>query len=164
MFKAVLIEQAEGKSTRARLTEIDEAMLPDGDVTLRVEYSTINYKDALAITGKGPVVRRFPMVPGIDMAGTVETSSHPDFETGDKVLLNGYGVGEGHWGGLAGKARVSGDWLLPLPAGVTTRQAMAIGTAGYTAMLCVQALERHGLAPGDGEVLDHDALQRPRRA
>jgi acrylyl-CoA reductase (NADPH) len=153
MFKAVLIEQAEGKSTRATLTEIDEAMLPDGDVTLRVEYSTINYKDALAITGKSPVVRRFPMVPGIDMAGTVETSSHPDFKPGDKVLLNGYGVGEVHWGGLAGKARVSGDWLLPLPAGVSTRQAMAIGTAGYTAMLCVQALERHGLAPGDGEVL-----------
>jgi acrylyl-CoA reductase (NADPH) len=128
-------------------------MLPDGDVTLRVEYSTINYKDALAITGRGPVVRRFPMVPGIDMAGTVESSSHPGFSPGDKVLLNGYGVGESHWGGLAGKARVSGDWLLPLPPGLTTRQAMAVGTAGYTAMLCVQALERHGLAPADGEVL-----------
>jgi len=127
--------------------------LPAGDVTVRVEYSTLNYKDALAITGKGPVVRQFPLVPGIDFAGTVEESSNPGFKRGDKVLLNGWGVGESHWGGLSQIARVKGEWLIPLPGALTARQAMAVGTAGYTAMLCVMALERHGLAPGDGEIL-----------
>ena len=127
--------------------------MPAGDVTVRVEYSTLNYKDALAITGKGPVVRQFPLVPGIDFAGTVEESSNPGFKRGDKVLLNGWGVGESHWGGLSQIARVKGEWLIPLPGALTARQAMAVGTAGYTAMLCVMALERHGLAPGDGEIL-----------
>ncbi|MDT4833096.1 Acrylyl-CoA reductase AcuI [compost metagenome] len=120
---------------------------------MRVDYSTLNYKDGLAITGKSPVVRQFPMVPGIDLAGTVETSSHPDYKVGDAVLLNGWGVGETHWGGLAQKARLNGDWLIPLPAAFSPRQAMAIGTAGYTAMLCLLALERHGLKPGQGDVL-----------
>ena len=127
--------------------------MPAGDVTVRVEYSTLNYKDALAITGKGPVVRQFPLVPGIDFAGTVEESSNPGFKRGDKVLLNGWGVGESHWGGLSQIARVKGEWLIPLPGALTARQAMAVGTAGYTAMLCVMALERHGLTPGDGEIL-----------
>jgi len=127
--------------------------LPAGDVTVRVEYSTLNYKDALAITGKGPVVRQFPLVPGIDFAGTVEESSNSGFKRGDKVLLNGWGVGESHWGGLSQIARVKGEWLIPLPGALTARQAMAVGTAGYTAMLCVMALERHGLTPGDGEIL-----------
>jgi acrylyl-CoA reductase (NADPH) len=132
---------------------IDEGELSDGDVTVQVDWSTINYKDALAITGKAPVVRRFPMVPGIDFAGTVTESSHPDWQRGDRVVLNGWGVGENHWGGLAGMARVRGDWLVRLPAGFTPRQAMAIGTAGYTAMLCLLALEKHGIAAGDGEIL-----------
>jgi acrylyl-CoA reductase (NADPH) len=127
--------------------------LPAGDVTVRVEYSTLNYKDALAITGKGPVVRQFPLVPGIDFAGTVHESSNPALKRGDSVLLKGWGVGETHWGGLAQIARVKADWLIPLPGALTTRQAMAVGTAGYTAMLCVMALERHGLTPGDGEIL-----------
>lgn len=152
MFKALVVEQTDGKS-HAKVTELDEAQLPQGDVTVRVEYSTLNYKDGLAITGKSPVVRKFPMVPGIDFAGTVEQSDHAGFKVGDKVLLNGWGVGESHWGGLAQKARVSGDWLLPLPQGLTTRQAMAVGTAGYTAMLCVQALERQGVTPANGEIL-----------
>jgi len=152
MFDAILIEKSE-QGSRASLTQLEEARLPAGDVTVRVAYSTLNYKDALAITGKAPVVRSFPMVPGIDFAGTVEHSYHPDFRPGDQVVLNGWGVGETHWGGLAGKARVKGDWLVPLQAPFTPRQAMAIGTAGYTAMLCVLALERHGVAPGDGEVL-----------
>ena len=152
MFKAILIEKdAEGH--RAGLTELDDARLPEGDVQVKVEYSTLNYKDGLAITGKAPVVRSFPMVPGIDFAGTVERSDHPDFKPGDRVILNGWGVGEQHWGGLAQRARVKGDWLVPLPAGLSARQAMAIGTAGYTAMLCVLALEWHGVKPGDGEVL-----------
>jgi acrylyl-CoA reductase (NADPH) len=152
MFDAILIEKSE-QGSRASLTRLEEVRLPAGDVTVRVAYSTLNYKDALAITGKAPVVRSFPMVPGIDFAGTVEHSDHPDFRPGDQVVLNGWGVGETHWGGLAGKARVRGDWLVPLQAPFTPRQAMAIGTAGYTAMLCVLALERHGVAPGDGEVL-----------
>ena len=152
MFKAILIEKdAEGH--RAGLTELDDARLPEGDVQVKVEYSTLNYTDGLAITGKAPVVRSFPMVPGIDFAGTVERSDHPDFKPGDRVILNGWGVGEQHWGGLAQRARVKGDWLVPLPAGLSARQAMAIGTAGYTAMLCVLALEWHGVKPGDGEVL-----------
>ena len=120
---------------------------------MRVDYSTLNYKDALAITGKGPVVRQFPMVPGIDFAGTVERSSHGDYQSGDRVLLNGWGVGETHWGGLAQIARVKGEWLVPLPAALTTRQAMAVGTAGYTAMLCVLAVERHGITPQSGDIL-----------
>ena len=152
MFKAVLIEKDEA-GYRAGVTEVDDAALPEGDVTVRVAYSTLNYKDGLAITGKGPVVRKFPMVPGIDLAGTVEASTHAGIAVGDKVVLNGWGVGEGHWGGLAQRARLKGDWLVPLPAAFTPRQAMAIGTAGYTAMLCVMALERHGVAPASGEVL-----------
>ncbi|MDI3514492.1 MAG: MDR family oxidoreductase [Gammaproteobacteria bacterium] len=152
MFKAVLIEKDEA-GYRAGVTELDDAALPEGDVTVRVAYSTLNYKDGLAITGKGPVVRKFPMVPGIDLAGTVEASSHPAIAVGDAVVLNGWGVGEGHWGGLAQRARLKGDWLVPLPATFTPRQAMAIGTAGYTAMLCVMALERHGVSPEQGEVL-----------
>src|SRR5262249_2222872 len=122
----------------------------EGDVVVRVSHSTVNYKDGLAITGKLPVVRRFPMIPGVDFAGTVTASSHPDFKPGDKVVLNGWGVGEVHYGGYAEKARVKGDWLIPLPAGLTTAEAMAIGPAGYTAMLALIALERHGLAPDRG--------------
>jgi acrylyl-CoA reductase (NADPH) len=152
MFDAILIEKDEA-GYRARNTRLDEAQLPEGDVTVRVAYSTLNYKDGLAISGKIPVVRHFPMVPGIDLVGTVEASSHPDYQVGDSVLLNGWGVGETHWGGLAQKARLNGDWLIPLPAAFSPRQAMAIGTAGYTAMLCLIALERHGLKPGQGDVL-----------
>ena len=152
MFKGILIEKDDA-GYRANLAEIDEAQLPDGDVTVAVQYSTLNYKDGLAITGKGPVVRKFPMVPGIDLVGTVEASSNPDYRVGDAVVLNGWGVGEGHWGGLAQKARLKGGWLVPLPTGFTPKQAMSIGTAGYTAMLCVMALERHGVTPDKGEVL-----------
>lgn len=152
MFKGLLIEKDDA-GYRSTLRELDEAMLPDGDVTVRVQYSTLNYKDALALTGKGPVVRRFPMVPGIDFVGTVEQSDCQDFRAGDMVILNGWGVGEVHWGGLAEKARVKGDWLIPLPASFTPLQAMSIGTAGYTAMLCVMALERHGVTPDKGDVL-----------
>ena len=152
MFNAVLIEKDDA-GYRASLRELDDAALPEGDVTVKVEYSTLNYKDGLAITGKGPVVRKFPMVPGIDLAGTVEASSHPGIAVGDRVLLNGWGVGEGHWGGLAQRARLKGEWLVPLPAAFTPREAMAIGTAGYTAMLCVMALERQGVTPDKGEVL-----------
>ncbi|WP_316155112.1 MDR family oxidoreductase [Cupriavidus sp. BIC8F] len=152
MFKGLLLEKGE-EGLSVSLTDLEESSLPDGNVTVRVGYSTLNYKDGLAITGKGPVVRKFPMIPGIDFAGTVDSSDHPDFKPGDKVLLNGHGVGEAHWGGLAQKARVSGNWLQPLPAGLSEREAMAIGTAGYTAMLCVLALERHGLMPNQGEVL-----------
>lgn len=152
MFKGIVIEKgAEGY--RASVGEIEESRLPAGDVTVRVEYSTLNYKDGLAITGKGPVVRSFPMVPGIDFAGVVEQSEHPGFKPGDRVVLNGWGVGEGHWGGLAQRARVKGDWLIPLPGRFSAKEAMAIGTAGYTAMLCVMALERHGLQAGRGPVL-----------
>jgi acrylyl-CoA reductase (NADPH) len=152
MFNAVLIER-DDRPYRAAFTALDDARLPSGDVTVRVGYSTLNYKDALAITGKAPVVRQFPMVPGIDFAGTVEASDNPAYRAGDGVLLNGWGVGEQHWGGLAQRARVKGEWLIPLPAGFTPRQSMAIGTAGYTAMLCVIALERHGVRPDSGEVL-----------
>jgi acrylyl-CoA reductase (NADPH) len=152
MFKAVLIERDE-RPYRASFTDLDEGRLPAGDVTVRVDYSTLNYKDALAITGKAPVVRQFPMVPGVDLAGTVAESGHPDYRAGERVLLNGWGVGEQHWGGLAQLARVKGEWLIPLPAAFTARQCMAIGTAGYTAMLCVMALERHGVAPESGEIL-----------
>ena len=152
MFKAVLIEK-DDKGLRAQVTDVQDDKLPAGDVTVRVEFSTLNYKDGLAITGKAPVVRSFPMVPGIDFAGTVEESSHSSFKAGDKVLLNGWGVGETHWGGLSQRARVKGDWLIPLPKGFTARQSMSIGTAGYTAMLCVMALERHGVKPDSGDVL-----------
>lgn len=152
MFKGILIDK-DDSGYHARLASLDEADLPAGDVTVDVAYSTLNYKDALAITGKGPVVRKFPMVPGVDLAGTVESSSHPDFKPGDAVLLNGWGVGEGHWGGLAQKARLEGKWLIPLPKAFTAAQTMAIGTAGYTAMLAVMALEKNGLTPDKGEVL-----------
>jgi len=151
-MKAILINKADD-GTRAELSDADEAQLPEGDVTVAVDYSTLNYKDSLAITGSSPVVRSFPMVPGIDLAGTVEASDNPDFKAGDKVVLNGWGVGEVHWGGLAQKARLKGDWLIPLPDAFSTQQAMAIGTAGYTAMLCVLALEDHGVTPDSGEVL-----------
>ena len=151
MVDAILIEKDDA-GYRAGLAEIASADLPEGDVTVEVEWSTLNYKDALAITGRSPVVRRFPMVPGIDFAGRVKESGNPDFRPGDAVLLNGWGVGETHWGGLAGEARVKGDWLLPIPPGLDARRSMAIGTAGYTAMLCVMALERHGVKPDSGEV------------
>lgn len=152
MFKGLLITNANDQR-KCELAQIDEKDLPEGDVLVRVEYSTINYKDGLAITGKGPVVRKYPMVPGIDGAGVVEESSHAQFKAGDRVVLNGWGVGEGHWGCLAQKARLKGDWLIPLPKAFTPRQAMSIGTAGYTASLCVLALEKHGVTPDKGEIL-----------
>ncbi len=151
-MRAVLIDKDED-GYRTSLTELDEARLPEGDVTVDVEYSTLNYKDALAITGASPVVRRFPMVPGVDLAGTVAKSASPAHRVGDRVLINGWGLGETHWGGLAQRARVSAGWLVPTPDAFTSRQAMAIGTAGYTAMLCVLALEEAGVAPTDGEVV-----------
>ena len=152
MFNGILIEKDDA-GYHSSMREIDEGHLPDGDVIVRISHSTLNYKDALAITGKAPVVRRFPMIPGIDLAGTVEHSTHPDYQTGDAVILNGWGVGETHWGGLAQKARLNGDWLVPLPAQFTPQQAMSIGTAGYTAMLCILALERYGVTPEDGQIL-----------
>ena len=152
MFKAILIDK-DANGYRSRLEGVSEVQLPEGDVRVRVDYSTLNYKDALAITGKSPVVRTFPMVPGIDFAGTVEESRHPAFQIGDRVLLNGWGVGEKHWGGLAQKAQVQGDWLLPIPAEFSTRDTMAIGTAGYTAMLCLLALERQNITPEHGPIL-----------
>lgn len=152
MFRAILIDK-DDSGYRASVQALDEAQLPEGDVRVRVSHSTLNYKDALAITGRGPVVRQFPMVPGIDLAGVVEDSSHPDYRAGDAVLLNGWSVGETHWGGLAQQARLKGDWLIPLPQGFSAAEAMAVGTAGYTAMLSVLALERHGVTPEKGEVL-----------
>jgi len=152
MFKAIRIDKAE-KGTTAALTQFDEAELMEGDVTVRVEWSTLNYKDGLALTGKAPVVRRFPMIAGIDFAGTVEQSSHPQWKAGDKVVCNGWGMGETHLGAYAEKARVKGDWLVRLPDGMSARDAMAIGTAGYTAMLSVLALEKHGLTPNSGPVV-----------
>jgi len=137
----------------ARVTQVDEKDLPDGDVIVRVDYSTLNYKDALAITDKSPIVRKWPMVAGIDGAGVVEESSNPEWKPGDRVILNGWGAGETHWGCLAQKARLRGDWLVRVPETLTTKQAMAIGTAGYTAMLCAMALEREGVKPGRGDVL-----------
>jgi acrylyl-CoA reductase (NADPH) len=151
-FKAIVVEKSEG-GQKVGLADFDEANLMDGDVTVHVEWSTVNYKDGLALTGKAPVVRRFPMIPGIDFAGTVESSSHPQWKPGDRVILNGWGVGETHLGGYAEKARVKGDWLVPLPARNSARGAMAIGTAGYTAMLAVIALERHGVTPRQGAVI-----------
>ncbi|MCG7958156.1 MAG: oxidoreductase [Candidatus Thiodiazotropha taylori] len=152
MFKGVLIDKQDENYT-AKISDIDEAMLPEGDVTIDVHYSSINYKDALAITGQSPVVRRFPMVPGIDLVGTVSSTTHDDYQPGDQVVLNGWGVGEKHWGGLAQKARVNGDWLVRLPASLQPKDAMAIGTAGYTAMLCILALEKNGITPDKGEIL-----------
>jgi acrylyl-CoA reductase (NADPH) len=152
MFNAIVLEKT-GDAQTCALKSLDEQQLPDGDVLLRVDYSTLNYKDALALTGRSPIARRYPMVPGIDGAGVIEESSHLRFKAGDRVVLNGWGVGESHWGCLAQKARLKGDWLVKLPDVFTSRQAMAIGTAGYTAMLCVMALEHHGVKPGDGEVV-----------
>jgi acrylyl-CoA reductase (NADPH) len=151
-FKAIRIDKAE-KGTTVALTQFDEAELMEGDVTVRVEWSALNYKDGLAVTGKAPVVRRFPMIAGIDLAGTVERSSHPQWKAGDKVICTGWGMGETHLGAYAEKARVKGDWLVGLPDGMSTRDAMAIGTAGFTAMLAVLALEKHGLTPNRGPVV-----------
>ncbi|MGL3111643.1 MDR family oxidoreductase [Bradyrhizobium zhanjiangense] len=151
-FKAIRIDKAD-KGTTAQLTQFDEAELMDGDVTVRVEWSTLNYKDGLALTGKAPVVRRFPMIAGIDFAGTVEASSHPQWKAGDKVVCTGWGMGETHLGAYAEKARVKGDWLVALPQGLSARDAMAIGTAGFTAMLSVLALEKHGISPKSGPVV-----------
>ncbi|MBR0877867.1 acrylyl-CoA reductase (NADPH) [Bradyrhizobium japonicum] len=151
-FKAIRIDKAD-KGTTAALTQFDDAELMDGDVTVRVEWSTLNYKDGLALTGKAPVVRRFPMIAGIDFAGTVETSAHPQWKAGDKVVCTGWGMGETHLGAYAEKARVKGDWLVALPQGLSARDAMAIGTAGFTAMLSVLALEKHGLSPKSGPVV-----------
>ncbi len=154
MFRAILLTKNDDGSTRAELLLLDDAQLPqEGDVTVAIDYSTINYKDGLAITGKSPVVRKWPMVPGIDGAGTVLASSHPDWKAGDAVILNGWGVGETHMGCLAERAKLKGDWLIPMPHGMSSRTAMAIGTAGYTAMLCAMALAEHGVKPEDGEVL-----------
>lgn len=152
MWKAILLTR-DDKGMRAALTELDEAQLPEGSVDVRVEYSTLNYKDALAVTGRGAIVRQWPMVPGVDLAGVVESSRDPRWQPGDRVVVTGWGLGEQHWGGLGQRARLAGDWLLRLPDGYTTRQAMAIATAGFTAALCAMALQRHGLAAGDGEVL-----------
>ena len=151
-MKAILLTR-EGDRFQARVAELGDNDLPEGDVTLEVAHSTVNYKDALALTDKSPIVRKWPMVAGIDGAGVVLASAHPSWKPGDRAILNGWGVGESHWGCLAQKARLKGDWLVRLPEGMTTREAMAIGTAGYTAMLCVMALERLGLAPGRGDVL-----------
>jgi acrylyl-CoA reductase (NADPH) len=151
-FKAIVIDKGEAGQT-VRLADFDEKDLMEGDVSVRPEWSTVNYKDGLAITGKAPVVRRFPMIAGVDFAGTVESSSHPAWKAGDKVILNGWGLGETHLGAYAQKARVKGDWLVRLPATLSTRDAMAIGTAGYTAMLAVMALERSGLTPSRGPVV-----------
>ena len=151
-FKAIRIDKAD-KGTSAALAQFDEAELMEGDVTVAVEWSTLNYKDGLALTGKAPVVRRFPMIAGIDFAGTVEQSSHPKWKPGDKVICTGWGMGETHLGAYAEKARVKGDWLVALPQGLSAREAMAIGTAGFTAMLAVLALEKHGLSPNSGPVV-----------
>jgi acrylyl-CoA reductase (NADPH) len=152
-FSAFLLTREEGQEQQLNWTEVDDADLMDGDVTVAVSHTTINYKDALALTGSSPVVRRWPMVPGIDFAGTVEASDHEGIAVGDTVVLNGWGVGETHWGGYSQRARVPGEWLVPLPEAFSAEQAMAIGTAGYTAMLCVLALERHGVTPGTAPVL-----------
>ncbi len=153
MFKAILIDKREGAAQTAAVSNLELDQLPEGDVLVQVDYSTINYKDALAITGASPVVRKFPMVPGIDLAGTVLESQHGNWKKGDRVVLNGWGVGEGHWGGLSQFARLNGDWLIKLPQQFSSREAMIIGTAGYTASLCVDALVAHGVQPGAGEIL-----------
>jgi acrylyl-CoA reductase (NADPH) len=154
MFPAILLNKNDDGTTAAAVTQLDDAQLPaDGDVTVSIDFSTINYKDGLAITGKSPVVRKWPMVPGIDGAGEVIASSNPEWKTGDRFILNGWGVGETHWGCLAQRARLKGDWLVPLPSGMTARTAMAIGTAGYTAMLCTMALQEQGVANDSGDIL-----------
>ena len=152
-FKAILVSRDEDKNQSVDIVDMTEAELMEGDVTVKVEATTVNYKDGLAISGKAPVIRRWPLVPGIDFAGTVIKSDNPDWKTGDKVVLNGWGVGETHFGAYAGVARVDGNWLVPLPEGLTANDAMAVGTAGYTAMLCVMALERHGITPDRGPVV-----------
>lgn len=152
MFKAILINK-DDQGYRAQLSDVDESALPDGDVRVKVHYSTLNYKDGLAITGKGPIVHQFPMIPGIDLTGEVIESKSPEFKIGDLVILNGWGVGESHWGGLAQLASVKPEWLIPLPKAFTPKQSLAIGTAGYTAMLCIMALQRHGLKSSNGEIL-----------
>lgn len=152
MFKAIYIDKTDDQY-QCSLKEVEETQLPEGDVTVSVDYSTLNFKDGLAICGTSPVVRQFPMVPGIDFAGVVESSDNPQFTPGQKVFLNGWGVGEKHWGGLSQKAQVQGKWLMPLPAGLSTFDVMAVGTAGYTAMLCVMALEKNGITPESGPVL-----------
>ena len=152
-FKAILISRDGEKKQSVAITEMTDADLMEGDVTVAVEATTVNYKDGLAITGKAPVVRRWPLIPGIDFSGTVISSTHADWKQGDKVILNGWGVGETHFGAFAKRARVNGDWLVPLPDGMTPHDAMAVGTAGYTAMLCVMALERHGITPDRGPVV-----------
>jgi acrylyl-CoA reductase (NADPH) len=151
-MRAILIDKNDD-GQRVEVAEVNEGDLPEGDVTVRIDYSTLNYKDSLAITGSSPVVRSFPMIPGIDLAGSVASSDHADFSEGDRVVLNGWGIGESHWGGFAAMARVDGGWLVPLPEAFTTWHAMAIGTAGYTAMLCVMTLEDHGVRPDSGDVL-----------
>jgi acrylyl-CoA reductase (NADPH) len=156
MFRAIYLSKNPDNTTHAELKDVENEELPQlevGGVTVDIEYSTINYKDALAITGRSPVVRKFPMVPGIDFCGSVSASDHPAWKAGDKVILNGWGMGETHWGGLSQRARVLGDWLVRLPKNFTAHDAMAIGTAGYTAMLCVMNLERQGITPASGEVL-----------
>jgi acrylyl-CoA reductase (NADPH) len=152
MFKALVLEENDGKVS-ASIQELEESRLPDGDVTVAVDYSTLNYKDGMVVKGIGRLVRQYPHVPGVDFSGTVSESAHPDFAAGDKVVLTGWRVGEMHWGGYAQKARVKGDWLVPLPDGLDAKRAMAIGTAGFTAMLAVMALEAHGVTPDQGEVL-----------
>ena len=151
-MQALILEQQDGK-TIAAVKAVDDSLLPQGNVTVDIQWSSLNYKDALAITGKGKIIRNFPMVPGIDFAGTVHTSDDARFTPGQQVLLTGWGVGENHWGGLSERARVNGDWLVPLPAGLDGRKAMIIGTAGFTAMLCVMALEDAGVRPEDGEIV-----------
>ncbi|WP_033925821.1 acrylyl-CoA reductase (NADPH) [Sphingomonas sp. 35-24ZXX] len=152
MFNAIVIDKDDSGQSVA-LKQLDETQLPEGDVTIDVAFSTLNFKDGLAITGSSPVVRKFPMVPGIDLAGTVRSSDHADWKPGDRVVLNGWGVGETHWGGLSQVARLKGDWLVPLPSAFSERQAMGIGTAGYTAALCVDALVKAGVSPDQGEIL-----------
>lgn len=152
MFKALILNQQDNK-TLAQVGDVEDSQLPDGDVTVAVDYSSLNYKDGLAISGAGKIIRQFPMVPGIDFAGTVKSSSNNRYQPGDQVVLTGWGVGENHWGGMAELARVKADWLVPLPANLTCEQTMVIGTAGLTAMLCVQALEDAGLTPESGEIL-----------
>ena len=152
-FKAILISRDDEKKQSVEITDVSEDDLMEGDVTVAVEATTVNYKDGLAITGKSPVVRHWPMIPGIDFSGKVISSDNPSFKAGDDVILNGFGVGEVHWGAYAEKARVNGDWLIKRPDGISAKQAMAIGTAGYTAMLCVMALERYGIAPSHGPVV-----------
>ena len=151
-MKAIQVNKSED-DYKASVIEVSESKLPEGDVTVAVDYSTLNFKDSLAITGASPVIRSFPMVPGIDLAGIVKESSSPSLQPGDRVLLNGWGVGENHWGGLAQSARVKADWLVKIPETFTTMQAMGIGTAGYTAMLCIMALEKNGVSPDDGEIV-----------